>query len=83
MKNKWILIACAGTLFSSIALAEDMGGEQPTFANLDTDRNGTLSVEEAAANQQLAQEWRNLDTNSDGLLEEAEFSRFKMMEESE
>ena len=60
-----------------------MGSEQKSFADLDADRSGTLSVEEATENRQLTQEWVNLDTNSDGLLEEAEFSRFNMTEVSE
>jgi len=82
MKNKLILIACAGALFSTAALAGEKGDEHKTFSDLDTDNSGAISIEEAAGDQQLTQEWLKLDANHDGALEEAEFSRFEEMKKS-
>ena len=82
MKSKWVLLACTSALFSTAALAGEMNEEQKLFNNFDADNNGTISMEEAANNQQLTQEWINLDTNHDGKLEEAEFSRFEELKSS-
>lgn len=50
------------------------------FSELDTNHDGTISKEEAAANPKLYQDFKNLDKNGDGKLEKAEFARFETME---
>ena len=44
------------------------------FAELDLDKNGVLSMQEAAADSTLAEKFSELDTNQDGQLSEAEYN---------
>ncbi|WP_438862458.1 calmodulin [Neptunicella sp.] len=45
-----------------------------SFAELDVDQNGALSMQEASADATLAQKFEELDTNQDGQLSEAEYN---------
>lgn len=46
---------------------------------LDADRDGSISRAEAAANPGLASQFATLDSNTNGALEPAEFSRFETL----
>lgn len=67
MRKEWIVLGAA--LFTSAAVA---GGT--TFSNLDTNHDGKISQEEAAANPSVAAQFDKADSNQDGSLEESEFS---------
>lgn len=47
------------------------------FQQLDEDRNGLLSREEAATESDLANRWSEFDKNHDGKLSPSEFSMFE------
>ncbi|MFC6272046.1 hypothetical protein ACFP52_11225 [Pseudoalteromonas fenneropenaei] len=63
------LLAVSAVLASSAAMAAG-------FADLDTDKNGTLSVAEASVVAALAEQFEELDLDKDGQLTEAEFANF-------
>lgn len=44
------------------------------FADLDADKDGLISKDEAAASQTVMQKWDTLDVNQDGYLGADEFS---------
>ena len=74
--NKWLLALIVSAFFGGTALAADA----PTFDSLDKDGNGTISEQEAAADQSLADAWQKADSNQDGVIDRAEFSAFETME---
>ncbi|MBI5460571.1 MAG: hypothetical protein HY941_00110 [Gammaproteobacteria bacterium] len=47
------------------------------FQTLDTDANGYISQEEAAANPDISTRWMNLDTDKNNVLDKSEFSAFE------
>ncbi len=47
------------------------------FQNMDRNKDGYLSREEANENDELAQKWDEADTNHDGKVDESEFSAFE------
>lgn len=69
-----VAIACAfasGTVFAA-------GEQQPqSFSELDTNQDGSLSLDEAAPDEQLVQNWDQADKNQDGVVDQAEFSAFE------
>lgn len=83
MKTRIILL-CSAALLSSAALANeaandtDAKGAGATFKALDTDGDGKLSKDEAAANTQLSASFDKLDGNSDGFVSKREFQRNTM-----
>lgn len=50
--------------------------EQRRFNVLDTNGDGFISEQEAKAQQQLLEEWKKADLNSDGKIDQSEFSVF-------
>jgi hypothetical protein len=65
----------AGALLVSITAA---AADYPaTFESLDTDGNGYISSQEAAARPDLAKNWPTIDKNSDDQLDIAELSAFE------
>jgi hypothetical protein len=74
MKIKQLVITTAIVAAAAVATA----GENAYFTKLDTDGNGVLSKEEAAADPVLMESWATADANQDGQLEMAEFSAFEM-----
>jgi len=51
--------------------------DRASFQQLDKDHDGSISVIEATGQIQLLREWGNVDKNSDGMLEQSEFSAFE------
>jgi hypothetical protein len=68
------LITTSAFVASFAFAASTLAGETDHFAQLDTDGNGMISTEEAAADPKLSQGWAAADANKDGQLERAEFS---------
>ena len=68
------LIVTSAFVASSVFAASALAGESEKFTQLDTDGNGTISSEEAAADPKLVEDWATADVNGDGQLERAEFS---------
>ncbi len=68
------LIATSAFVASLAFTANTIAGESAEFSKLDTDGNGMISSEEAAADPALMQDWTSADANGDGQLERAEFS---------
>ena len=67
MRKEWTILAVA--LFSGTAVA---GGT--AFSKLDTNHDGKISKQEAAANPAVEAQFSQADTNKDGSLEQSEFS---------
>lgn len=61
----------------SIAPAPGTGDPASNMGMLDTDRDGTIDRQEAASSAALASQFTTLDSNRNGALEPAEFSRFE------
>ena len=68
------LIATSAFIVSSAFAVSALAGESAAFTQLDTDGNGMISSEEAAADPALLKDWTTADVNGDGQLERAEFS---------
>lgn len=90
--RKQLTIFAAAALASSAALADQhMAGEQQqstdqqsqSFEQLDQDKDGKISQEEAGANLELTGYWVELDANKDGSLDVTEFSRFEPVAEGD
>jgi len=75
MKVIYTLAAVAVMLPLGLS-AEEMQS-RASFQQLDKDHDGTISVIEATGQTQLLKQWTNVDKNSDGLLEQSEFSAFE------
>jgi len=52
--------------------------EQKAFSQLDTNKDGKISQEEAKKNPSLAKKFDSVDSNHDQTLDEGEFARFEM-----
>jgi len=65
-------------LFAILAITacSVVNAESP-FSKIDTDQNGAISKKEAAALPTLSKEWDTYDSNTDGMLDEAEFAKFE------
>lgn len=59
------------------AYGADTAAYEYGFNELDRDRDGFLSREEAREHETLASEWDSADADRDGKLSEAEFSAFE------
>lgn len=64
----------AGSLSGVTALASDYPA---TFEALDQDGNGYISSQEAAARQDLVDNWASIDKNGDDKINITEFSAFE------
>ncbi len=67
-----IMIAGLSAIFSGVLMAGSALGD------LDADKDGVISAEEAQAKPELAKDFQALDKNQDGRLDAAEFARFEM-----
>lgn len=52
-------------------------GQTQSFNDLDTNKDGQISMQEAAPDQNLVQNWDQADKNKDGQVDESEFSAFE------
>lgn len=81
--RKIITLAVAAALSATAAMAQ--GGMDPAtiFAQLDTDKNGSISKEEFAATGRPADRFDLMDADKDGKVTQAEFTDFltKMMQQ--
>ncbi|MGB5276651.1 MAG: EF-hand domain-containing protein [Gammaproteobacteria bacterium] len=75
MYRKLALTALA-LLVSSVAVA----GDKILYRDLDTDQNGLISAQEAAASPELTSQWTRLDANADGMVDQAEFAKMEVRE---
>lgn len=73
-------LALLGTLLLSAPL---FAGEGTTvdFGSLDLNKDGSLSVEEAASSPELSSNWSTIDSDENGVIDQAEFSAFESMQE--
>lgn len=77
------LVVTSAFIVSSAFAASAFAGEDDRFTQLDTDANGMISSEEAAADPMLSQDWDAADVNKDGQLERAEFSALEQKSKME
>lgn len=84
MKKRYLsmLIGLFGSLALSTALfaGEGVGVD---FGTLDANQDGTLSADEAASDLELSKNWSAIDTDENGVIDEAEFSAFESMQGTE
>lgn len=72
---KKLALSALALLVSSVAVAGDQ-----MYRDLDADQNGKISPDEAAAMPGLTDQWTRLDTNADGMLDQAEFAKMEVRE---
>ncbi len=60
-------------LVSGVSVAASNG----LYNDLDVDKDGAISHEEATALPGLSSKWTELDTNADGKLDKAEFAKLE------
>lgn len=72
---KRLTLSALALLVSSVAVAGDQ-----MYRDLDADQNGKISPDEAAAMPGLTDQWTRLDTNADGMLDQAEFAKMEVRE---
>ncbi len=70
--RKELLFATLAVVVSGAVYADT------TFNQLDADKDGAISKAEAASAPALNDLWDTYDSNEDGKLDEAEFSRFEV-----
>ncbi len=70
----------SGLVLSTALLASEATGVD--FSALDTNQDGTLSAEEASANPGLSQNWSAIDSDENGVIDNAEFSAFEATQEA-
>lgn len=76
MKLLKALVAAVVILPAGLLASETQN--QPSFQQLDMNNDGFVSVIEATGHTQLLMQWVDIDTDSDGKLEAAEFSAFEI-----
>jgi|GEM_PF-3579937 len=69
------MTAVAGSGMDSSNLTKE---QQQLLTKLDANHDGVISQEEAKANPALAARFSEIDANSDGRIEQAEFARFEV-----
>lgn len=74
---KKLALTSLALLVSSVVIA----GEKNLYTDLDANKDGGISKEEATALPPLRAQWIVLDVNSDGLLDQAEFAMMEAVEE--
>lgn len=72
--SKKVIVAALSALFAVSANAGDV------FSKLDTDKNGSLSKDEASALPSLAEQWKELDADASGDLSAEEFAAYEKAE---
>lgn len=80
MKRRYLpmMLGLFGSLMlSSAVFAGDQS--QPDFSTLDTNQDGSLSADEAAADSELSKNWSDIDKDANGVVDQAEFSAFEGM----
>jgi hypothetical protein len=75
---KKTLIISISALFAGAVAMSSYAAESGGFETMDTNADGMISAEEAAANGALTESWGAIDVNQDGQLDAAEFSAFEV-----
>lgn len=70
------LIAVSGSAAAQPIRLAQAGAAAPTFAALDANHDGKISVHEASANDEVFVVFKKLDADRDGDLTAAEFAAF-------
>lgn len=71
---KKLIVTTAIALFATTTIAAGV------FGTLDTDLNGSISMEEAAVMPNLTEQWKVLDADANGELSAEEFTKFEAAE---
>lgn len=74
MEKNTMKILLASTLIvmgAGVAIAQDRGGERPSFETLDVDGSGEITTEDLSALRD--QRFNEMDTNGDGTISQEEF----------
>lgn len=77
--NKLLVAALIAFPFAGIATAGDKtapstpSGQSGTFASLDANQDGRISMPEASADPKLVEEFSTADKNGDGYLDSSEY----------
>jgi hypothetical protein len=66
MKTSMLVLTLAACLSSGMVLAHEGGDRAEKFQELDTDKDGRLSRDEAQKSPRMAQKFDKMDTNQDG-----------------
>ncbi|CAM4196976.1 hypothetical protein [Pseudoalteromonas byunsanensis] len=72
MKLTHVFTLTSASLISTVAFAADL-----TFQTLDSNNDGVISPTEAQVSEELAKQYRELDSNKDNELTPVEFAQFK------
>ncbi|WP_105169873.1 calmodulin [Pseudoalteromonas sp. T1lg23B] len=72
MKLTHVFTLTSASLISAVAFAADL-----TFQTLDSNNDGVISPTEAQVSEELAKQYRDLDSNKDNELTPVEFAQFK------
>jgi len=77
MKIKRTVITAAFVATSAFATSTIAGEASERFTQLDANGDGAISLEEAAGDPKIANDWATIDANQDGRVESAEFSAYE------
>ena len=69
------LALLSGSAFAAESKPHNTASMHPTFATLDTNKDGVISTQEAAGDAALKAKFASLDTDKDGKLNRSEFSK--------
>ncbi len=72
---KKLTLTALVVIFSGATIAAD----SDLYKKIDTDNDGTINKEEASVIPILSEKWIELDENTDGKLDQAEFAKFETM----
>ncbi|PLY16762.1 MAG: hypothetical protein C0631_02790 [Sedimenticola sp.] len=70
-------IAAAAIAMTSAYSFNALASDSELFKQLDTNADGAISADEAAADPMVSADWNTIDVNSDGMIESVEFSAFE------
>lgn len=68
-----------GLIILAMALSGTVFASSEVMQSLDADESGTISKEEASANEVVMEIFDEIDTNGDGELDTVEFAQFEEM----
>lgn len=71
------LIAALGAAALMSVSSLSFAGDGPSYSDLDSNSDGTISKQEAQADDKLAKKFDEVDIDSDGVLGWTEFARFE------
>jgi hypothetical protein len=82
MKKKYLAMPLGlfGGLMLSTALVAAEGTRD--FGALDANQDGSLSAEEAASDPELSSNWSVIDSDENGVIDQAEFSAFEATQQT-